>query len=69
MIGACQLTGKIIGNNREKLKNNREYAQALLAATPQSQLAQSDKPKAIEGLTVEQMALMERESVNLDREF
>lgn len=29
----------------------------------------SDKPKAIKGLTTDQMALMERETANLDREF
>ena len=45
------------------------YAKSLLGATPQSQLIDSAKPKQIEGLTDEQVALMERESVNLDREF
>ena len=45
------------------------YAHALLAATPQSQLVESSKPKAIKGLTTEQMALMERESAGLEREF
>jgi RepB plasmid partitioning protein/ParB-like nuclease domain len=45
------------------------YAKALVAATPQSQLIESTKPKRIKGLTEEQLALMERESGNLEREF
>jgi hypothetical protein len=45
------------------------YARSLLAATPQSQLAESRKPKKIKSLTAEQMALMERESASLEREF
>jgi hypothetical protein len=45
------------------------YAESLLAATPQSQLANPVKPKAPRKLSVEQIALMERESANLDREF
>lgn len=45
------------------------YAKSLLAATPQDQLADAAKSKAVKGLTENQMALMERESANLDREF
>lgn len=45
------------------------YARSLLAATPQFQLVDLQKNKGIKGLTDEQMALMERESGNLDREF
>jgi ParB-like chromosome segregation protein Spo0J len=45
------------------------YAKSLLAATPQAQLVESDKPKHVKGLSDEQVALMERESVNLEREF
>jgi len=45
------------------------YAKSLGAATPQAQLAEGSKPKAVKGLTSEQVALMERESANLDREF
>jgi ParB-like chromosome segregation protein Spo0J len=45
------------------------YAKSLLAATPQAQLVASDKPKHVRGLTDEQVALMEHESVNLEREF
>ena len=45
------------------------YAKSLLAATPQSQLVEADKPKRINGLSDEQVALMERESVSLEREF
>jgi hypothetical protein len=50
-------------------KYSTTYAQALLAATPPAQLVQSDRPKVIKGLSVDQVALMERESVSLDREF
>ncbi|MGP0091237.1 MAG: plasmid partitioning protein RepB C-terminal domain-containing protein [Xanthobacteraceae bacterium] len=45
------------------------YAKSLLAATPQSQLVEAAKPKRVKGLNNEQIALMERESVNLEREF
>jgi ParB-like chromosome segregation protein Spo0J len=45
------------------------YARSLVAATPQDQLAERHKPKAVKGLTPDQMALMERETANLDREF
>jgi hypothetical protein len=50
-------------------KYTTSYARSLLAATPQAQLVQADKPKQVRGLSDEQMALMERESVNLEREF
>jgi hypothetical protein len=45
------------------------YARALLTATPQAQLVEPNKPKVIKGLTTEQIALMERESAGLEREF
>lgn len=45
------------------------YAKSLVAATPESQLAEGHKPKSIRGLSNEQVALMERESTNLEREF
>jgi ParB-like chromosome segregation protein Spo0J len=45
------------------------YAKSLVAATPQDQLAEGHKPKRVKGLTSEQVALMERETANLDREF
>ena len=45
------------------------YAKSLFAATPQAQLVESTKPKRVKGLNEEQIALMERESVNLEREF
>jgi ParB-like chromosome segregation protein Spo0J len=45
------------------------YAQALLAATRQEDLAQPDRPKKIRGLTAEQMARMEREMDGLQCEF
>jgi ParB-like chromosome segregation protein Spo0J len=45
------------------------YAKSLVAATPQAQLVEADKPKRVSGLSDEQIALMERESVNLGREF
>lgn len=45
------------------------YAKSLLAATPHDQLVESSKPKRVGGLSDEQIALMERESVSLEREF
>jgi hypothetical protein len=45
------------------------YAKSLVAATPKDQLVEPDKHKRIAGLSDEQVALMERESVNLEREF
>jgi hypothetical protein len=45
------------------------YARSLLAATPQAQLIDTQKPKVLKELTDTQIALMERESANLDREF
>jgi len=45
------------------------YAKSLVAATPESQLADSHKPKVVKGLTSEQITLMERESVSVEREF
>jgi hypothetical protein len=45
------------------------YAKSLVAATPQDQLANIPKSKAVKGLTEGQMALMERESTNLERQF
>jgi ParB-like chromosome segregation protein Spo0J len=45
------------------------YARSLVAATPQDQLAEGYKPKVVRGLTSDQVALMERETANLDREF
>lgn len=50
-------------------KYTNSYAKSLLAATPQSQLVETDKPKHVKGLSDEQMATMERESVSLGREF
>lgn len=45
------------------------YAKSLVAATPKAHLVASDRPKKVRGLTPEQIAIMERESANLDREF
>jgi hypothetical protein len=45
------------------------YAQALLAATGQEDLARPEQPKTVRGLTPEQMARMEREMEGLQREF
>lgn len=44
------------------------YARALLAATAKDQLVKPINPK-MKGLTDEQVALMEREASNLEREF
>lgn len=45
------------------------YARALLAATPQNQLVDPEKPKNIKGLDPEQMARMESEMECLQREY
>jgi hypothetical protein len=45
------------------------YTRSLLAATPQAHLVDTQKPKAVKGISDEQMALMERESANLGREL
>jgi hypothetical protein len=45
------------------------YAKATLAATKQTDLAKPDKPKAVGGMTPEQMARMEREMEALQQEF
>jgi ParB-like chromosome segregation protein Spo0J len=50
-------------------KFTTNYAKSLVAATPQTQLVQQDEPKHVKGLTDEQIAMMERESVSLQREF
>ena len=44
------------------------YAKSLVAATPQNQLVTTER-KAVKGLSDDQLALMERESARLDREF
>jgi ParB-like chromosome segregation protein Spo0J len=45
------------------------YAKSIVAATPQSQLVDTRKKKKIKGLTEDQIALMERESANLELDF
>jgi ParB/RepB/Spo0J family partition protein len=45
------------------------YISALLAATPKDQLVDPEKPKKIKGLDDEQMARMESEMSNLQREY
>jgi uncharacterized ParB-like nuclease family protein len=45
------------------------YAQCLLAATPQEQLLEPDKPKEVNGLSPEDMSRMEREMGNLAQEL
>jgi RepB plasmid partitioning protein/ParB-like nuclease domain len=50
-------------------KFTASYAQSLLAATPETMLVDSYKPRRIKGLTDAQMKLMQRESANLDRQF
>jgi hypothetical protein len=55
----------MVGMNRY----TRSYVQALLAATPAAQLVPDGAPKAVKGLSAEQMALMERETAQLDREI
>ena len=50
-------------------KFTSNYAQSLLAATPQTQLIDPRKVRRIKGLTDKQITLMQRESDNLDRQF
>jgi RepB plasmid partitioning protein/ParB-like nuclease domain len=50
-------------------KYSTTYAKSIFGNTPQAQLVDQTKPKQIDGLTDEQIALMEQESANLDREF
>ena len=45
------------------------YAKSLVGATSPAQLVDANKVKQVGGLSDEQMALMEHESANLDREF
>ncbi len=45
------------------------YARSLLAATPEGQLINPNKPKASKGVSRQQLDLMERESANLEREL
>lgn len=45
------------------------YARAILAATRQEDLAKPAKPKAVKGVTAEQMARMARELETLNRDF
>jgi hypothetical protein len=44
------------------------YSKALLAATPQVQLVDTGKPKSFKGISAEQIARMETEMANLQRE-
>lgn len=44
------------------------YARSLVAATPEDQIVEGRR-KASHGLTNDQIAMMERETANLDREF
>ena len=55
----------MIGMNRY----SKGYVQALLAATPAAQLVPDGRPKSVKGLTPQQVALMERETAQLDREI
>ncbi|MCY2987465.1 MAG: ParB N-terminal domain-containing protein [Planctomycetota bacterium] len=45
------------------------YARCLLAATPQEQLLEPDKPKDVGGLSPEDMSRMEREMENLGQDL
>lgn len=45
------------------------YAKAILAATRQDDLVRPDRPKAIAGVTSEQMARMERELEKLNQDY
>ena len=45
------------------------YVRALLAATPQNELVESDKPKKFKGVSAEQIAQMEAEMAKLQSEM
>jgi hypothetical protein len=45
------------------------YSKALLAATPQNQLVESEKPKSFKGISAERIAQMESEMAKLQREM
>ena len=45
------------------------YSKALLAATPQDQLVDTGKPKSFKGISAEQIARMETEMANLQRQM
>ena len=45
------------------------YSKALLVATPQEQLVESEKPKSFKGISAEQIARMEAEMAKLQREM
>ena len=45
------------------------YSKALLAATPQEQLVESEKPKSFKGVSSEQIAKMEKEMATLQRDI
>jgi hypothetical protein len=50
-------------------KYSTSYARSLVGATPRSQLVEWAQPKRVQGLSNDQLALMEQESAQLDREF
>ncbi len=45
------------------------YSKALLVATPQDQLVESEKPKSFKGISAEQIARMETEMAKLQGEM
>jgi hypothetical protein len=45
------------------------YSKAMLAATPQDHLIESEKPKRFKGISAEQIAQMESEMAKLQREM
>lgn len=45
------------------------YTQALFAATPKDQLVEQQKPKKIEGVSAEGLALMEKEAAVVEKDF
>lgn len=49
-------------------KYSTGYAKSIVAATPVDQLV-GDRPKFVRGLTTAQIALMEQETADLDRDF
>ena len=56
-----------VGNQGRNFSNS--YMRSLVTASPRNQLAAGYTPRQPKGLSDEQLALMERESASLAREF
>jgi hypothetical protein len=62
-----QIEAATLMNDTQTYTTN--YARMIYAATPKAQLAKPEQPKNVKGLTEEEMARMEGEMQNLQREY